>query len=155
MTAFKTQRAKEKIIYQANTRELSELRQKHQGLVEDNRMLQNELQLEQAKKEELQKKVRNLEERLEFAVEKNLNAHKDQLHNTLGCLIKENENLKREVLNKKKEIDRQKEVVGKLNARISALQKKLESLKTKRVASEIESEESQSLKLGETNLNIF
>ena len=101
------------------------------------------------------KKVRNLEERLEFAVEKNLNAHKDQLHNTLGCLIKENENLKREVLNKKKEIDRQKEIVGKLNARISALQKKLESLKTKRVASEIESEESQSLKLGDTNLNIF
>jgi len=43
------------------------------------------------------------------------------LHNTLGCLIKENENLKREVISKKKEIERQKEIVGKLNARISAL----------------------------------
>jgi hypothetical protein len=74
-----------------------------------------------------------LEERLEFAVEKNLNAHKDQLHNTLGTLIKESEGLKRDKIGLQKEIERHKEVIGKLNARNTTLMKKLESLKTKRL----------------------
>jgi hypothetical protein len=74
---------------------LNEIKVKYSNLFDEKRDIENKAQVDLQKKEELNKKVRILEERLEYATSKNLNAHQDSLHNTLANLLKENELLKR------------------------------------------------------------
>ncbi|CAD8203453.1 unnamed protein product [Paramecium octaurelia] len=83
--------------------------------------------------EEYYKKVRSLEKRIEMILEKNLSTHQDELRMTLSELVKDNEQLKRNVIKREKEIERLKELNQKLIQQNNRLSKKLDNLKTKRV----------------------
>lgn len=74
---LKQQFTKQKNSLQLNIEELTDLKKKNQLNQIEYRNLEHRLQSESFQKEESNKRVRNLEERLEFAVKKNLNAHRE------------------------------------------------------------------------------
>lgn len=78
------------------------------------------------------KKVGQLEKRVEFILETDVNMNlnpNDKLRSSLNELLRENESLKRDLAHKNQEIERLHGTVKRLNAFITRLNKKIESFK--------------------------
>lgn len=74
------------------------------------------------------KKIENLEQRIEFLLESDINLitmSQDKLRHCLTDLMKENENQKRDIENKNKEISRLKEKLKKMSFKLVRLTKKI------------------------------
>ncbi|KAM3127629.1 hypothetical protein pb186bvf_020280 [Paramecium bursaria] len=106
---------------------------KHQ-LLEENSKLQRQLNSEKKSNQSQTKRVQALEKRVEFLLENDINQAlnpNDKLRQSLNELLKENEFIKRDLENKKQELER---VNGKLNQYIqvvSRLQKTIDNMKKK------------------------
>ncbi|CAD8169750.1 unnamed protein product [Paramecium octaurelia] len=104
-------------------------------LVEDNLKLQKQLKQEKDLNEINVKKINALEKRIEFIVSNDINIF--EMRSNLTILMKENEQLKRELERKNQEVER---IQGKLNQYqliVSRLQKTIDNLRKKNEDDEI------------------
>lgn len=117
-------------------KQMNDLKRKKNYLVVDYNKTTKDLNDEKHKNGENEKKIQHLEKRIELILEGDITSYmsQDKLRKSLTEMMKENENLKRELLLKNKEIENQNEKIQKLQTKVVRLTKKIDSLKARRIA---------------------
>ncbi|EAR88894.2 hypothetical protein TTHERM_00264890 (macronuclear) [Tetrahymena thermophila SB210] len=99
---------------------------------EDNNRMLIQMNIEKKSAQVNSKKVTNLEKRVEFILENDINTNlnpNDKLRQTLNELLRENEALKRDLNHKNQDIDRLQGQLKKLNSHLARANKKMENMK--------------------------